>query len=226
MEDGKPTNDDGAPQLPLHGGRHSLPPDVVAYNQRERLLSALAAVVTEHGYPNTTVARITELASVSRRTFYEHFDNREACFIAAYEAIDEHVKAMSREAYEASPGWPEGVAAILTQLLRFLSSHPQAGRVWLVDSITVGEPMAPHREASADRFTALLSDGRRLPGVETDHRLGEGLEEAILGGIVSLLGRRIVAGQAAELERFAPGIIEFALAPYLGFAAARALAAA
>jgi AcrR family transcriptional regulator len=226
VQDEKSADGHVAPQLPLHGGRHSLPPDVVAYNQRERLLSALAAVVTEHGYPDTTVARITERAAVSRRTFYEHFDNREACFIAAYEAVDEHIQGISREACEASPGWPEGVATTLTELLRFLSGHPQAGRVWLVDSITVGEPMVAHRDASADHFTGLLSRGRQMPGVEAEHKLGEGLEEAILGGIVSLLGRRIVAGEAAELERFAPGIIEFALAPYLGFAAARDLATA
>ncbi|MGB7587257.1 MAG: TetR/AcrR family transcriptional regulator [Solirubrobacterales bacterium] len=66
----------------LPPGRHGLPPEFVARNQRERLIAAAAEAVAEHGYAGTTVAHITRLAAVSRRTFYEHFSDKKECFRA------------------------------------------------------------------------------------------------------------------------------------------------
>ncbi len=61
---------------PLHGGRHSLSADAIAFNQRERLLSALAQTVAERGYDKVTIGEIADTASVSRSTFYEHFKGK------------------------------------------------------------------------------------------------------------------------------------------------------
>jgi AcrR family transcriptional regulator len=66
-----------APRLPA--GRHGLPREFVVQNQRERIATALVDTVAERGYNATTVAHITKAASVSRRTFYEHFADKEAC---------------------------------------------------------------------------------------------------------------------------------------------------
>ncbi len=68
-------------------GRHRLPPEVIARSQRERLLEAAVRVVAEKGYGPTTVADLTREAGISRTTFYAMFDDKEGCFLAAYDGI-------------------------------------------------------------------------------------------------------------------------------------------
>src|SRR3954454_17806727 len=72
------------PKLPK--GRHAAPPEVVWQSQRGRMLEAMALAVAEKGYGATAVADVIAGAGVSRKTFYEHFTNKEACFLAAYDA--------------------------------------------------------------------------------------------------------------------------------------------
>jgi AcrR family transcriptional regulator len=200
---------------PLHGGRHSIPADVLAHNQRERLLAALASCVAEHGYNATTISQITSAASVSKRTFYEHFAGKEECFHAAYEALDGYLGTVIDEAVEREPEWPDQVAAAFVALIGFLASRPNFARLYLVEAAVVGEGMADAREITAKRFIALLEPGRKYRDVDP------GIEEGLVGGIVTLLGRRVLNGEAADLDRFAPGLLEFALAPYLGVDEAR-----
>ncbi len=56
-------------------------------NQRGRMIDATIEVVGEKGYADLTVADVIKRAGVSRRAFYEHFSNREDCFLATYDAI-------------------------------------------------------------------------------------------------------------------------------------------
>jgi AcrR family transcriptional regulator len=200
---------------PLHGGRHSIPADVLAHNQRERLLAAIASCVAEHGYNATTITQITSAASVSRRTFYEHFDGKEECFLAAYEALDVYLGTVMDEAVEAESEWSDQVAAAFVAWIGFLASRPNFARLYLVEAAVVGEGMAAAREKTAKRFIALLEPGRKYRDVDP------GIEEGLVGGIVTLLGRRVLSGEAAKLDNFAPGLLEFALVPYLGVDEAR-----
>ena len=200
---------------PLHGGRHSIPADVLAHNQRERLLAALASCVAEHGYNATTISQITSAASVSRRTFYEHFAGKEECFLAAYEALDSYLATLMDEAVEEQTEWSDQVAAAFVALIAFLASRPNFARLYLVEAAVVGEGMADAREKTAKRFIALLEPGRKHRDVDP------GIEEGLVGGVVTLLSRRVLSGEAAELDRFAPGLLEFALVPYLGVDEAR-----
>jgi AcrR family transcriptional regulator len=207
---------------PLHGGRHSLPADLVAHDQRERLLAALATDVAEVGYNKTTVTRIIGIASVSRRTFYENFADKEACFLAAYDALDEYIAGVMKEAAEEEKEWPEQVGATFFALVDFLASRPNFARLYLVEAAAVGEGMASRREATADRFIALLEPGREYRG--EGRPLADGIEEALVGGVVTLLARRILAGEAERLDEVLPSVVEFALAPYLGGEEAHRLA--
>lgn len=208
---------------PLHGGRHSLSPGAVAYSQRERLLAAVAEVVAEHGYNKATIAQITDAASVSRRTFYEHFAGKEECFIAAFDAVDAYSAESMFEAGGAQAEWPDQVAAALADFLRFLAGRPQLARLYLVEAAAVGEGMADRIERLPERYMAPLKFGRSQRSGERE--LPEGMEEALVGGTMILLTRRIAAGEAEQLARFIPAVIEFILAPYLGAEAAREVAA-
>jgi AcrR family transcriptional regulator len=210
---------------PLHGGRHSLPADLVAFDQRERLLAALARVVAENGYNKATIGAISEAAAVSRRTFYEHFKEKEACFLAAYDALDDYLVSLVEESVPAEAEWPQRVAVTLATVVGFLGEHPELARVYVVEpNVVPGKEMAGRREARAERYIELLEPGRSWRGNDRD--LAEGIEEAIFGGIITLLARRIVAGEGGELARFIPAVVEFALSPYLGMERAREITAA
>jgi AcrR family transcriptional regulator len=204
---------------PLHGGRHSIPPEVLAHNQRERLLAGLASCVAENGYNDTTIGQITSAASVSRRTFYEHFDSKEECFLAAYQALDDYLGTLIEQAVGEESEWPDRVAAAFFTVIGFLASRPSFARLYLVEAAVVGESANPAREKTATRFIELLQPGRRMREVDP------GIEEGLVGGIMTLLGRRVLNGETDRLDTFAPAVVEFALSPYLGVQEARAVTA-
>jgi AcrR family transcriptional regulator len=199
-------------------------PGALAHNQRERLINALATLVGERGYHGTTIELITETAKTSNRTFYENFDSREECFAAAYEALDDYLATLVAEATADQPDWPAQVAAAARTLVAFLASRPALARLYLVESLVVGEPLLELRQRTADRLTALLEPGRAQADVDPER--ARAIAEGLIGGILTLLGRRVAAGEAEQLEDYAPAVIEFALAPYLGSEEARAVAGA
>ena len=208
---------------PLPSGRHGIAPEVLAHNQRERMLAAIAQLVAEHGYAKTTIGQIADTASVSRRTLYERFSGKEEIFLAAYVALDDYLAGVMAEAAGgAEGGWPEEVAAAFAALIGFLASNPGFARLYLVESAAVGEPLAAAREATTERLIALLATGRdSKPGREP----AEGIEEALVGGVIVLLARRVLGGEAAQLTSFTPAVVEFTLSPFLGVDGAREVAA-
>jgi len=212
--------ENASPRLPA--GRHGLPREFVVQNQRERIVTALVDVVAERGYNATTVANITKAASVSRRTFYEHFDDKEACFLAAYEMVAEHIAASMRAAAEAFEDWPQQVRAALATMLAFLAGEPELARLMMVEPVAAGGEIAARHRASMQGLIAILKAGR--PEHAGARPLPEATEEALVGGIVSLVVREISAGRSRELERLLPDLVELTLAPYIGAEQAERLA--
>ena len=219
---GPPDSRDSANLRPLHGGRHSIAPDYVAHSQRERLLSGLAAAVAEHGYNAATITQVTELASVSRRTFYENFESKEACFLATYEALDDYIASELAAAIARHEHWPQQVAGSLTALISLLAERPDFARVYLVEAPAVGRSATPLRDRSVDRLVELLRPGREFA---IDRAPAEGMEEVVVGGILTQLGRQALLDDGPALLESIPAVIEFALAPYLGRDAAAEVAA-
>lgn len=206
----------------LPAGRHGLSREFVAQNQRERIITALVDNVAERGYDATTVAHITEAASVSRRTFYEHFADREACFLAAYEMIAEHLLDSMTAAAGSFADWPQKVKAALATLLSFLAAEPELARVCMVEpNVAGGEAATRHRE-SLRRFAEILRTGR--PELAGGRHLPEAIEETLVGGTVSLIVREINAGRTEQLAGLLPELVELTLAPYLGAERAASLA--
>jgi AcrR family transcriptional regulator len=207
---------------PLSGGRHNFDPAVLAHSQRERLIAAVAKLVAEHGYADTTIGQIADEASVSRRTLYEIFSGKEECFLAAFTALDDHVADLMEEARAGEDAWPDQVAAAFAAMIHFFAERPNFARAYLVEAAAVGESLATAREEATDRLTKLLSPGRDYisgPGP------GPGMEEALIGGILVLLAGRVVAGEASRLSGYIPAVVEFALLPYVGVQEARAAGA-
>lgn len=198
----------------LPRGRHGLPREFVAQNQRERLLAALAECLQERGYDGTTVSTIGKRAGVSKSDFYKQFESKDACFVAAYDGAVERIRKQVLAACSEAGDWPSGVLAALATLLDLLVAEPAQASLVLVEGLRAGRGVYDRYQASLQSFVSLLRDGAPAPaGGEPPPAA---TDEAIVGGIASLLARRVLAGETEKVGEFLPEIAEFALTPYLG----------
>ena len=210
----------------LPPGRHGLPREFVSRNQRERLIAGLAEAVAENGYAGTTIAHITRHAAVSRRTFYEHFNSKDECFIAAYDTVMTELNRRVGEAFEQQEEWPQAVRAGLAAMLDFLISEPHLARLSMVEALVAGPVVVERYDAAIQSLVPYFEAGRKGRSREVLAGLSSTTEEALIGGIVSLISRRIFADRTDELEALLPDLVEFALTPYLGSAEAAKVARA
>jgi len=210
----------------LPPGRHGLPREFVSRNQRERLIAGLAEAVAENGYAGTTIAHITRHAAVSRRTFYEHFNSKDECFIAAYDTVMTELNRRVGDAFEQEEEWPQAVRAGLAAMLDFLISEPHLARLSMVEALVAGPVVVERYDAAIQSLVPYFEAGREGRSDEVLAGLSSTTEEALVGGIVSLISRRIFADRTEELEALLPDLVEFALTPYLGSAEAAKVARA
>lgn len=190
-------------------GRHGLPREFVAENQRQRLLNGVVEAVAEHGYNATTIGAITAAAQISRRTFYEHFRDREGCFLAAYEMIDDHVRASMLAAGDPAAPWPEQVEARLAALLDVLSRDLAVARFYLTEPLAAGgEISARYRDAMQ-----LLAETIRPPDGPADIDV-EVRDQVLMGGIATLIARRLNSGEPQALPKLLPDLTDLVLRPY------------
>ena len=117
----------GTERLPR--GPHRLSRAEVENHQRERMLAAMIAAAGTKGYGSTTIGDITRRARVSRDTFYEQFANKEACFLAAYDAITRELLDQMVAAGTSQPSYVEGIREGVRAYLKFWSERPDAARV-------------------------------------------------------------------------------------------------
>ena len=203
----------------LPPGRHGLPRVFVAENQRERLLNGVVEAVAEHGYNAATIASITAAAKISRRTFYEYFEDKEDCFLAAYEMIEAHVLDSMLAAPGAEEPWPERVRARLAALLDVLSRDSAVARCFLVEPLAAGGEVAARYREAMQLLAATLRPEPPPSGLDMEVR-----DQALIGGIATLIVRRLNTG--TSLAGLLSDLVELALAPYLGREEAKRQAAA
>jgi AcrR family transcriptional regulator len=200
------------------------PRGVLAGAQRERILAAAERLIAEKGCSKTTIEAIVKVAGVSSVTFYEHFEDKEACFVAAFDRAVEETRAELREAIGEALDWPDQIRAGLRALLEAIDADPARARMCLVEAQRGGPQLHTRYEATLDSAAAELSAGRALDSAPAG--LSEALEEATAGGLAWLLRERLELGGGGSLEELLPRMIEIALSPYLGDGEARLTAAA
>jgi AcrR family transcriptional regulator len=193
----------------LPPGRHGLPPDMVRANQRQRLLDAAATALAEQGYGRLTAARITELAGVSSRTFYQHFEDLWACLLAAYEAeaarLCEEIEAACAAAGEDRRDRAEtGIATTLN----FLATEPAVARLLSAEPPPQVTPLAAARRDLAERLAAMLHSVLG-PGGATPL---PGLERRLIGAALALVAARSASGEPHRLRELEPELSELLLA--------------
>ena len=210
----------------LPRGRHGLSPEFVARNQRERLITGLIEVLYEVGYQNTTVSLIGQRAAVSKSDFYKHFESKDDCFVAAYEVAVERIRGEVAAACgrHGRTQWPPRVRDGLVSLLTTLAAEPALASISLVEGLRAGRGIYDRYQAAVESFVALLREG--APDAPGGSEVPAATDEAVVGGIASMLGRRVLEGEAEQLGELLPDVLEFALTPYLGTAEARRIISA
>lgn len=183
--------------------------EVIA-NQRRRILEGMAAALTYHGYEDTKIADVIELAGLSRATFYEHFRGKEACFAAAYEDGVGRLAAAVEDAVRDEDDWRDRVSAGLQAGLDFLAADPAFAHLLLVESLAAARPARLEHERSLVRLAEALRPPAEVPGGEI---VPEETLRLLAGGLASHLSGRVLAGEADRLAQDRDLLLEFLLAP-------------
>ena len=205
-------------QIP--GGRHGLAPEEVAESQRSRVLAAMIDAVGRDGYQNARVADVISHAGVSRKTFYEHFEDKEHCFIAAYQQSLARLLSVTLDAFEAQDEWVDSLRAGLTAMLNGLAYDPAVARMCFVEVLAAGPKAVEVRNEAMRGFAYLFDAGRSEAELDLPSFTGI----SMVGGLSEILYREIVGGAAAELPQLVPELMYMSVLPFLGAdAAAREL---
>jgi AcrR family transcriptional regulator len=200
-------------------------PGRVAEIQRQRILGAMAEVAGERGAANVTVAHIVARAGISRRTFYELFEDRETCLLAALEEAVGQAAAVVLPAYRAEKGWRERTRAGLAALLTFLEQEPGLGRLCVVEILGAGDRALECRARHMAALIVAVDEGRaevkktRPPSREPPPMTAEG----VAGAVFSIVHARILSRDARDampLTALLNPLMAVIVGPYLGQAVA------
>jgi AcrR family transcriptional regulator len=208
-----------APTIPgLPSGYTGLPRELVEASQRQRLLHGVTVTVAEKGYGQTTIVDITARAGVSKKTFYEHFPDKLACFLAAH---DIGAQAMLDAATDASRAALQAGADPIDQLrcanrgyLSFLSEEEPYARTFFLETLSAGPEAIARYRRCRDGFVASLRTWhdharRRRPDWPAATDLAY---EAAMGAAHELALARISTGRTAELAGLEEDFLEIQLA--------------
>jgi AcrR family transcriptional regulator len=195
----------------------------VSEMQRSRLLRAAVVAVNEEGYANVTVAHITERARVSRRTFYDLFENREACLGALIEDVVARIEGEIARAGLDGLSWREHVRGGLLAILSFFDREPALARVCVVQSLRGGPDVLRRREEVLARLIGVLDEGRdEGPAASRGGGVTELTAEGLIGASLAIVYARLQPGEdMPSLTSLTGELMSMIVLPYLGTAAAR-----
>lgn len=195
-------------------GRHRLPPEVIADSQRRRLLEAAVQVAAEKGVAEMTIAEMTTHAGVSRTTFYELFDDKIGCYLAAHDDAVERLLRAVVDAYESERRWPERVAAGLAALLDGLAADPALAKLAMVDVGTAGPAAQRRHRAIVQRMAPLFEEGRDFaPGGRS---LPANTSRMAIGSVSGMIADEVLAGNATGLRELLSDLLFATLVAYIG----------
>jgi AcrR family transcriptional regulator len=187
--------------------------------QRSRLLVGAVGAIEEHGYAGTTVAHITARAKVSRRTFYELFEGREACVAALIEDVLALLEDELARADLEGLSWRERVRGGLVAILGFFDREPALARVCVVQALSSGPRVLERRATILTQLAGVLDEGR-----------GEGprggdctalTAEGLVGATFGIVHARLLHGERQALLELVGELMGMIVLPYMGPAVAR-----
>jgi AcrR family transcriptional regulator len=202
-------------------GVRKLPSDLVSAVQRERLIAAMLRAAAELGYRGTNVQDVIERAGVSRPTFYEHFANKEDCFLAAFDVTATRLRARIAAASEkGGDNWRNRLRFGLETLLHFVATEPEAARTLIVEARAASPKAVLRRDDLLDHFATCIETQVRehLPDPPSYSSI---TAAGIVGGVEALLYSRLNKGELDDLDSLLPSMMYFLVLPFEGHEAAR-----
>lgn len=194
----------------LPRGHHNLSREQVRAAQRARLLMGMVQAVAEHGYARATVATVLKRVRISRETFYQHFSDKEDCFLAAFDEASNLLIAMVEHAL-GSPDDPpkDRLDRVLTSYLGALAAAPMMARTFLIEVYGAGRAAVSRRLAVQERFAVAIGDvltqGQPWRGSMDSRFVGR----AVIGAVSALVTGYVDAGEYYRLPELRPQIVEF-----------------
>lgn len=199
-------------------GVRTLPADLVRAVQRERLLAAMIKTVTEIGYNRLTVQNVLTRAGISRPTFYEQFEDKEDCFLAALDASAARMRERIETAVaNVGPSWREQLRGGIAELLRFIVEEPEEARTVIVEARASSQAGLRRRDELLDQYAGCID---ALVREDLDLTPSAIAAAGVVGGIESVLYARLQKGETADLDALLPSLMYFAVLAYAGRKAA------
>ena len=193
----------------LPRGSQALPREQVAADQKRRLLLAMIDAVGEKGYRATTISDLVGRAGVSRKTFYEHFENKQECLLATFDVIAADGRLRAVEAYRKAE--PEGLQAAVEASLRALFEatidNPSAARLNMVEIVAAGPAGIERRELAVEEYRRFVRG--MLQQEAGDGTVPDAVVRAVVGGLSRILYSRVRHGRRAELRQLVPDLMRW-----------------
>jgi AcrR family transcriptional regulator len=181
--------------------------------RRDLILAAMIRVVGSKGYRETSVADVIDEAGTSRTTFYKHFEDKQTCFLAAYEMLVEQVFSEVYAQCDGGQPWLERVENGLATLLRLFALDPQLARTAVVEVAAAGADARKLHWDAVARFTRFLEGGRDMAD---GRELPENISLMSAGAVAGLIFDELLAGRADQLPAQFPDLLFAMLVPYIG----------
>jgi AcrR family transcriptional regulator len=177
---------------------------------RARLIQGLAEALSQKGYADISVADIVQCARVSKRTFYQHFADKEACYLATYAALSDDVLSRIAAAGKSDLPAEERLVAATSAYLAALEERPALTRTFLIDIQAAGPEALKLRRSIHRRFADLLRhlvdrSRKERPGLRSP---SPEMAAAIVGGINELVLLTVEDGRGKRLQEIGPTVIE------------------
>jgi AcrR family transcriptional regulator len=196
----------------LPRGRHDLTREFIARTQRDRLIDAMAQTVAKRGFA-ATVTEVCGAAKVSTRAYYEHFTDKEECFMATFDCGVGLLQGRVGKAYAQPASWPVRIHRGLEELLHLLAAEPAFANLAIVEMLAAGPSGRKRVGLLLQNFQRFFDDAPRLPELP---RVPHIAVEAVVAGVFGLLFNYVSTKRTAELPDLLSEITYFVLVPFLG----------
>jgi AcrR family transcriptional regulator len=187
---------DGARYRRLPTGAHGLTREQVEQDQRERLRSAMIELIAQRGYPAVRILDLTQLAHVSRPTFYNLFADKEELLLSSYEDIAGRTTRRVAEAYAEGDSPEQSVQLALRAFAELAAAEPEAMTLALLGTFGAGPRALQRRAGTLNALEAIVEAGRAAPPAQRSRDL---TAKFVIGGIREVSASRLRSGRAEEL---------------------------
>lgn len=177
------------------------------------MISAAVDAIKESGYAQLTVAQVIARAKVSRKTFYDLFDDRESCFLAVFEVTLAQLGARVVQAYRAESQWREGVRAGLAAFLWYIDEDPELARLCVVDALGGGPKVLSARSRIIAALGTAIDLGRRQGETNDPPSV---TAEGVIGAVLAVLHARLLERSREPYIALHGPLMSMIVLPYLG----------